>query len=102
MDACTHDHAVEFLAAEITKSIDGRVVIRTRAVCFDCRAPVNFKGLNIGMNFDSPHVSDDGTELRIPIGFGVVSDPKSIAMKYGVDPFEIDGSPAQVAPGAAE
>lgn len=70
MDSCKHHNFTT--ESKITRLTDDNGEVKDYMVdieihCSDCFKPFVWKGLPVGLNFDSPTVSFDRTELRIPI-----------------------------------
>jgi hypothetical protein len=66
LNECTHDKFHIF--ADVTKLLDiGGFIVDARIVCVECGTPFCFLGLPMGKSIDTPSVSMDGLEARLPI-----------------------------------
>lgn len=65
MGICKHE--LFEAQADVNRLADvGRFMVDLKVSCAQCGTPLRFLGLPIGMHFDHPMVSLDGTEIRLP------------------------------------
>lgn len=81
---CQHENFDAAVA--VTRIVDkGRFLAEIKIKCRDCGVPMQFMGLNEGLNYNQASVSLDGLEARIGIyPQGVRPNPLQTMMGYSV------------------